>query len=288
MSGLADLFPEGDYRFHLTLRRGEPREFFQPQDSTGRVIAERERWLAAEPPRYAALTPEGELLLAEFSELCAEWNPLLPGRPHPAGVAGEGTRPAPAAELLRLGAALEPDFLLLSPDAAGAFRLCGGALCFPTGWALEEKLGHTLDFIHGVVPGLNAALASPISQFLARLKPGPAFFRDNWGIAATDELNLHPARRTAPPMPLTDGGLDDFIALDRLWLRVEHQVLFALPRTGGIVFGIRIALHRLDVVARDPAAAAGLRRALETMPADLAAYKRIDQIRAALLTMNWV
>jgi hypothetical protein len=52
------------------------------------------------------------------------------------------------------------------------------------------------------------------------------------------------------------------------------------------VFGIRIALHRLDEVARDRAAGAGLRRALATMPADLAAYKRIDRVRdevAALL-----
>lgn len=252
MSGLADLFPDGDHRFHLTLRRGEPRDFFGARDATGRVGAERARWLAAEPGRYAALTPEGGPLLAEFSALCAGW-----------GV-------AEATSVAALGAALEADFLLLSPDAAGAFRLRGGALCFPTGWALDEKLGHPLDFIHGVVPGLNAALASPIHQFLARLKPGVAFHRDNWGLAATDELNLHPARGLPPP--------DLPTAPERLWLRVEHQALVALPRSGGVVFGIRIALHRLDAVARDPAAAAGLRRALLTMAPELAAYKRLTAI----------
>jgi hypothetical protein len=255
---LADLFPDGDYRFHLTLRRGEPREFFAPRDTTRKVLAERARWLAAEPARYAALTHEGEPLLAEFSGRCAEW-----------GIAQENS-------LTGLGAALEPDFLLLSPDASGAFRLRGGALCFPTAWALEEKNGHTLDFIHGPVPGLNATLASPISQFLARLKPGIAFQRDNWGIAATDALNLHPSRPFPVPAPP--------VALDRLWLRVEHQALVALPQTGGIVFGIRIALHRLDVIARDPIVAAGLKRALETMPAALAAYKRLDVIRDELCT----
>jgi hypothetical protein len=259
MSALAELFPDGDYRFHLTLRRGEPREFFSPCDATGKLLAERARWLAAEPMRHAALMPEGEAVLTEFADLCAAW---------------DITREK---NLLALGAALEPDFLLLSPDATGAFRLRGGVLCFPTGWALEDKIGHPLDFIHGVVPGLNSALASPIQQFLARLKPGVAFHRDNWGLAATDELNLHPARRVPPPAPP--------VALDRLWLRVEHQALVALPRMGGIVFGIRIALHRLDEVARDSAAAAGLRRALASMPADLAAYKRIDHIRAALHTL---
>jgi hypothetical protein len=43
--------------------------------------------------------------------------------------------------------------------------------------------------------------------------------------------------------------------------------------------GIRIALHRLDAVARDPAAAAGLRRALRTMAPEMAAYKRIERIK---------
>lgn len=260
MTPLAELFPDGDYRFHLTLRRGEPAEFFKTRDGSGRILAERAKWLTENPARYAALLPEGEPLLAEVAELGErDW-----GLPRVSSVHG-------------LGVVLEPDILLLSPDAAGAFRLRGGALCFPTGWALEEKLGHTLDFIHGVVPGLNAALASPIHQFLAKLKPGVAFQRDNWGLVATDELNLHPARQLpAPALPVT---------LDRLWLRVEHQALVALPRTGGVLFGIRIALHRLDQVALDPAARAGLRRGLASMPAEVAVYKRLDAVREAVVAL---
>ena len=260
MTALAELFPVGDYRFHLTLRRSEPGEFFRARDPSGQILAERAKWLAENPARYAALLPEGETLFAELAELAAqEW-----GIPRTTSVHG-------------LGAMLEPDFLLLSPDAAGAFRLRGGVLCFPTGWALEEKLGHTLDFIHGVVPGLNTALASPIQQFLARLKPGVAFLRDNWGLVTTEDLNLHPARKIpAPALPVT---------LDRLWLRVEHQALVALPRTGGVLFGIRIALHRLDQVAEDSAASAGLRRALVSMPAEMAAYKRIDAVRGAIVAL---
>ena len=293
MTPLAELFPDGDYRFHLTLRRGEPREFFRPRDVTGGILAERARWLAAdcsatgaakaEPARHAALMPESEPLLAEFAALCAQWDLLGTRRPRRVSSDAGDDACGPSDELLfALGTTLEPDFLLLSPDTTGAFRLRGGVLCFPTGWALAEKIGHPLDFIHGVVPGLNAALASPIQQFLARLKPGIAFHRDNWGLAATDELNLHPARGLPAPAPP--------VALERLWLRVEHQALVALPRTGGVVFGIRIALHRLDAVARDAAAAAGLRRALATMPAELAAYKRLagvrDEVGRRLITIK--
>ena len=71
MTPLADLFPDGDYRFHLTLRRGEPRDFFAFRDTAGAILAERSRWLAAEPARYGALLPEGETLLAEFAGLAS-------------------------------------------------------------------------------------------------------------------------------------------------------------------------------------------------------------------------
>ncbi|MDB6128499.1 MAG: hypothetical protein JWM35_2395 [Verrucomicrobia bacterium] len=258
MSTLADLFPPGDYRFHLTLRKGDAHSFFAAWGNSGALLAERRKWLQETPARYAALLPEGKLLLEETAEVAArDWD--APG----------------INSVVDLGARLEPDILLLFPDETGAFRLRGGALCFPTGWALEEKLGHTLDFIHGVVPGLNAALAPPIQQFLTRLRPGVVFHRDNWGISVTDELNLHPAR--AMPSPTLP------IALERLWLRVEYQALLALPRTKGIIFGIRIGLHRLDELAKDRDVAARLRHALASMPPEMAEYKRLSGIREKLI-----
>lgn len=278
MSALADLFPEGDYRFHLTLRKVEPGDYFRTGDVTGRTLAERRHWLAADPTRYAAMSPEAESLLAEFEGLCEAWGLLQRRSSRSSHKTGAMIGEADSVGAVRaLGEALEPDILFLSSDAAGAFRLNGGVLCFPTGWALRDKLGQTLDEIHGVVPGLNAAIGSSIKQFLSRLKPGVAYLRDNWGLAATAELNLHPSLGRPAPQPP--------VALDRLWLRVEHQALLALPQTGGIVFGIRIGLHRLDEVVRDAHAVAGLRRALETMPADLAAYKRMESTRQQLLAL---
>jgi hypothetical protein len=229
------------------------------------VLAERAHWLAANPARYAALHPEGVGPLREFWTLACDWGVVRDA---------DRTRAAGEISIQQAGCAVEPDLLFLSADSAGKFRLRGGALCFPTGWALEEKMGQTLDWIHDVVPGLNASLGSPIQQFLAKLKPGVAWLRDNWGLAATDELNLHPARGVPPPaLPLR---------LDRLWLRVEHQALVALPQSQGIAFAIRIALHRLDTLA-GTSVGTGLRRSLQSMPASLAAYKRIDVIRDKLI-----
>jgi hypothetical protein len=267
---LAELFPDGDYRFHLTLRRTEPRAFFAPRDASGTVLAERARWLAAEPERYAAMRPEGEPLRCEFAALASSW------RGSGAATGGVDQAIDASAPITTLGRLFEPDLLFLSRGDDGEFRLRGGALCFPTGWALEEKIGRTLDDIHGVVPGLNPALGASIHQFLSRLKSGVAYLRDNWGIAATAELNLHPARGIAAPgLPFDP---------KKLWLRVEHQALMLLPETRGILFGIRVAIHRLDTVFAD-SAAANFRRAIATMPAEMAAYKRVDKIRSHLL--NW-
>lgn len=265
MIPLAELLPDEDFRLHLTLRRGRPEDFFRPLDPTGAVRRERARWLAEDPDRYARVLPAGEALIREFAE---QWPAAKAAWPEPAA------EPKLRADLWRLGTGCEADLLFLAPDAAGDFRLAAGVLCFPTGWALEEKIGETIDFIHAPVPGLNAALGSPIRSFLGKMRPGLAFLRDNWGIAATEELNLHPARQLpAPARP---------VGLDRLWLRVEHQMLAALPSGAGIVFAIRIANYRLDDVVRG-GGGPGLKRALATMPADLAAYKRLESVRAELL-----
>jgi len=270
MTSLAELFPDDDFRFRLGLRRGEPEEFFRASNDGGHLLRERGRWLAAEPERYSRLLPQGESLLADFVQRCCEWHVVD-------AIAGQSASAESPVETLRaLGTSLEPDFLLLSPDDEGRFRLRGGALCFPTGWALEEKLGMTLDSIHGVVPGLNSALSAPVEVFLSRLKPGVAFQRDNWGITSSEELNQHPRRLIpAPALP---------VSLQRLWLRVEHQVLFGLPVSGGMVFGIRISLHRLDEIAEEPTICRGMIRALESMPQAMSVYKRLEAIRASLIT----
>jgi hypothetical protein len=252
------LFPAEDFRFQLGLQRGDPEEFFRPKDDSGRLLGERRRWLAEAPERYAALRPGHERLLDATGDLLTAW-----------GLSG----PKPPRTLSGLGAAIEPDLLWLAADESGVFRLVGGVLCFPTGWALEDKIGQPMEFIHGPVPGLNAGLGSQIGQFLARMKPDAPYLRHNWGLAATAELNLHASlRRPRPSLPLDPACL---------WLRVEHQLLLALPG-GGVLFAIRIELMEIAAVHNHATAAHGLSRALRSMPEAVAAYKGIAEIRLEL------
>lgn len=259
---LTELFPDEDYRFHLTLRKGNLTDFFREPDPE--ALAERRHWLDTDPTRYAALTAAAEPLLAETESWAATWSPSLSLPPSA----------APEQRLQSLGRAIAPDFMLLSRDPDSTFRLQAALVCFPSSWVPAEKIGLSLDEIHQIVPKLNATLGATISQFLGRLRPGTAYERANWGLAATPERNLHPALHR-PRLGLP-------VDLSRIWLRIEDQILAALPVTGGILFGIRLRVIPLATILADPQLKPGFQRALATMPKDLAEYKGLSAIQSEI------
>lgn len=259
---LAELFPPEDYRFHLTLRKGDLAAFFGTPDAS--ALRERADWLDRDLARYAAVTPEAAPLLEEMTTWCET------------SLAGPQVARAPTAlgQLETLGRALAPDFMLLTREG-GAFRLHAAMVCFPSAWAPAEKVGLDLDSIHQVVPGLNASIGATIGQFLGKLRPGTAYERANWGLAATPERNLHPA--------LGRPRLGAFEGCGRIWLRIEDQILGVLPATGAILFGIRLRIIPLDDILAVPPLRLGFHRALATLPEELAAYKGLAAVREGLL-----
>lgn len=263
---LEGLFPDDDYRFQMRFERGEPATFFDRSARSETVLAERRRWLRSDPKTYAAILPPGEAMQDEAVELAREWNGFAPPEMTTAWQ-----------KCLALGEFWEPDYLLLKSDADGAIRLYGGCLCAPSSWRLKDKLGQPIEFIHGPVPGLNAHIGAAIHKFLAALKPGAASLRHNWGLSRSPELNQHPDRALPP--------LDATVSAEEVWLRVEHQALVALPKSGGILFGIRVVNHSLNEVKTGPLAAARLCRALETMPEEMARYKNLAAARGRILKL---
>ncbi|MBI3879803.1 MAG: DUF3445 domain-containing protein [Verrucomicrobia bacterium] len=264
-AALRDYFPDEDYRFYLRVGQMPPADFFKPTAAHAQLIAERKQNLREHGERCLASVPGAEPLLCETLALAREWGTIPPD-------AEAGS------EICRtLGESWEVDFLLLKPDERGEARLLGGCVCFPSSWALEEKVGHPLPFIHEAVPGLNAALQSPITTFLKRLRPGIAFTRWNWGLSRHAQLNQHPAlnlAKLAPPLRLDD-----------VWLRLEDQALVALLQSGGVLFGIRIWVVPLAQVKADAETARRLHRALRTMPDEVARYKNLLATRGELLRL---
>jgi hypothetical protein len=249
----------------MRFRRGDIREFFTNSRDGGTILAERRKWLDHSAMEYAAVLPEGEAILNEVLELAGSLAvPVTIQR-------------TPFESCVALGRVWEPDLLLLRTRDDSQPELAGGCVCFPSSWSLEEKMGRPLDAIHTPVPTFNAQFANPVKQFLARMKPGISWERINWGLSRTPELNQHPNRR----LP----RLDATVALNEVWFRVEYQSLVALPRTNGILFGIRLIVEPLERLRLDPAFAAGLVRGLGTMPDAVANYKGLLTARERLIAL---
>jgi hypothetical protein len=255
----AEIFPPGDFAFTMRFRRGEVADFFRNSARNQSLLAERRKWLSENPERYAASLPEAEPLLSEVSRL--------------ARAVGVSATP----NILDLGRNWEPDLLILRVEPNAQPKLVAGCVCFPSSWSLEEKVGHPLDFIHKPVTTLNEQFASPIQQFMARMKPGISWERINWGLSRSAELNQHPARNLT--------RLDSSVTLDEVFFRSEYQSLVSLPESGGVLFGIRVIVEPLEKLRSDPGFVEGLCRGLRTMPEAIAKYKGLAAARERIISL---
>jgi len=252
------LFPDGGYRISMNLRTGDAVQFWRPTAESERVLAERKRWIGEFPERHLLFAPGSEAAVKE----AVAWLSAAAGQSF--------------ADAREAGCGLEPDWVLLAGEESLSFPVIGGAVAFPSDWALEEKLSLPLVQVHAPVPGLESAIGARITTFLARMAPGTAWERENWGLSAVPDLNQHPAMA----IPRLEAGA----TLDSTWLRQEKQFLTRLPRTGAILFGIRVSSLLMSQVLGDhPGLAPYLALAMETMPADLAAYKGMTEARASLI-----
>jgi len=242
------LKPSG-FRFDMGLRRGSL-DYFRNGGPTS-LLAERRTLLQRRPDHYAAAQPGSEAMVREV-----------------AGFAGLDA----CSSIQHLGSTWEPDFVLLDED----LRVQAGCVCFPSFWSLPEKLGQPIDFVHAPVPGLNVELGTKIRTFLDKLKPNEVWERWNWGLAATPELNCHPAMQRP--------RLTASATLDTTWFRVEHQALVRLPKTRTILFGIRVMVSTLrEDMEAAPEFAVVLRQQCQTMPAAVADYKGLSACRDTLM-----
>lgn len=164
---------------------------------------------------------------------------------------------------------MEDDLCVLVRPASGGWVLVAGCVCSPSHWVLAEKLGRPLADVHDVVPGYDVELSSRVDGFLDRLRPGTVAVRRNWSIHETGE-RYEPSCPPALAVPPAEQ-----------WLRSEHQSLRRLPRSGAVLFSIRLDQVQLGDVPTEVRHRLGARLAAE--PGPLIAYRNLQRRRAPLL-----
>lgn len=254
----------------MGLGRIDPAAWLLPDEHRADELAQRARLLDGHRTEVFAALDGTDGASAEVLALVLAWErDHAPA--HAAVPVDAGLHPLEAA-----GRRIQEDLAVMVPRG-GHHHLDAAVLCFPSHWRLLDKLGGSASAIHGPVPGYEAELAGKVDRFLSRLRDGVIVARRNWSVHGDGEL--HAPVAPADPAPV---AVDEVPTA--LWLRSERQTLRRLPRSGAVLFTIRVQQSPFDAFRAHPAAAARLADRLGAQPDALTAMNGLTPHRDAVIT----
>lgn len=272
--------------FSIGLKPLDPADWIETDATYAAQMAEKRRLYAERPGDVFVEEADTRDAQREVLDLVAAHVEANAARLFPDG-AVPPARAEPDEPPLKSASLLVQEDLILMRRGEDGWRLAAGSLCFPSSWSLAEKFGRPIHEIHRPVPdfGPGTRMAELIERMFDRLQ-GQAVYRFNWSIQSGDAL-YHPLSDTArneraagKPSKFPGGNIA------HAFIRVERQTLRKLPRSGDILFTIRIHLDPLAVLARhaDRAVlAASFAGQLMALDAAQLAYKGMDADRDALV-----
>jgi dimethylamine monooxygenase subunit A len=179
------------------------------------------------------------------------------------------------------GLLIQEDLVLMRHSPNG-WRLVAASLCFPSAWNLHEKFGRPLHEIHHPVPGFGPSTrnAGLIDRMFDNLRVEQPVIRWNWSLYGDDKL-YHPATDNQMKNRFGEGEMTG-----KVIMRLERQTLRKLPKSGDILFTIRIHNNPLEVLETHKDGPA-LARSIATQVANLTeaeiSYKGLVGERERLL-----
>ncbi len=155
-------------------------------------------------------------------------------------------------------------------------------LMAPNHWSPSDKIGKPFSEIHGVVPGMEKLNQQYYRVLESILLKGP-FIRFAWGISTDRQLNHHPEPPSGVDISAWQGRQADQDA--DIYVRVERQLLSAIPERSAFLFFIRTYFYSIDEMSS--AEKKALADALRSMSPASQAYKgltgKVDGLVGRLL-----
>ncbi|WP_298825095.1 heme-dependent oxidative N-demethylase subunit alpha family protein [uncultured Piscinibacter sp.] len=184
--------------------------------------------------------------------------------------------PAPWRRAALLCLAFAEDFAVV--DGATA-RIPWLAVCLPSHWSPEDKVGRHFAEVHAPVADNRLLLSA--SEHLTRLVTGnQRWERFVWTITPEPRLDMHPQRVGAPRWP-ADADAESLVA--GASFRTERQTFIPLPERRQAIFTIHVESRPLDEAIRAPGQAAAVHDALASMSEAVLAYRGLGSARDRLL-----
>jgi dimethylamine monooxygenase subunit A len=190
-------------------------------------------------------------------------------------------RSIPLAPMDWIGRQIQEDLVLLNPLG----EVVAGQLCFPSGWALSEKLGKQFIDVHAPLPSLSSPMILAANKLIERLPLGKPVARNNWGFRLDDQLDLSSKHSAAyreklltviPTLSLEEFG-------KRIFLRVEHQTLTRLPQSGFVLFTIHTYNSPLAEECKSVERTQTMLSFLSSAPREIIEYKVMERIYDTLI-----
>jgi len=251
------VFPPRPPWHRMGLQRIADEDWLPPMPGAEPTLRAKRRLLAWVPDRVIVIADARPAVLDRVAEV------LEPHREAAAVDIPDVSRFASYGRFVAAGAGVIDDVCVME-RRDGVHGLVAGAVWFPSQWDLRDRVGGSVQEIHGPVPDDGRNLADRAAQFMARIQPGDIWGRTNWFVHDRP-VRWAPHR---PRRPRDLAGQDP----PRLWVRSERQTLHALDEDV-LIFTIRTRLAPVSVFAARPQAAAALREHLARLPDELVAEK---------------
>jgi hypothetical protein len=176
-----------------------------------------------------------------------------------------------------IGRQAQGDFVLMD-QREGNLWADAGMVTTQADWSMAFDLGMSFKEWHGPVPMAHElGVFDRALKFLLNLQQGAPVRRLNWTMTVNPRLDTAPEHYDQWGPDRTTLTPDNVAKL--LHLRVELQSLFRLPRSNGILFGVRCYLCSLEQLATYPRWVKRLHRVLKTLPPPLVDYKGLTRYR---------
>jgi|TARA_B110000967_G_C18896009_1_gene570701 hypothetical protein len=228
---------------------------------------------AQDYPKYFSLTKDGDHWVWENHPL---------GIKHSFIFGDKSTLPCEPAEYITRQA--QGDFVLMDQRDNDLYADTAMITC-AADWSVPFDLGMSFMEWHGPVPLAHGmGVFERALKYLLMIRLGQPVRRLNWTLTINSRMDTSP--EVYHEWGHERGSITPENVGEKIHLRVEVQTLFRLPRSNGMLFGIRTYLISMEDLCKNPLWAQRMHRVVKSLHPEIMDYKGITRYHKTL--QDWL
>ena len=172
---------------------------------------------------------------------------------------------------------MQGDFVILD-ERENNLWLEAGMVTTQADWSVDFDIGMNFFEWHAPVPlAHEKGIFKRALKYLLSVQQGSPVRRLNWTMTVNPRLDTSPENYHVWGVENTHVTPQN--VADKLYLRIELQTIWRLPRSNALLFPIRCYLLSMRDLTMVPKWAKRFHRVLDSLPAELSTYKGLDNFR---------